>query len=123
MSLFDCMKCNGVENTAMAPWFGMENIAECSLCHEGTWHGEFERYCRIPERHAQHGADKVREATPFSNSMKDVLRTVFEAALDTAENEPIRLRELADVLHTFMDKCKADSVTKATIAKIQQHKE
>ena len=50
MSLFDCIKCDHVENTVMAPWYGMRGIAECSLCHEGVWHGEFDRRIRTPEQ-------------------------------------------------------------------------
>lgn len=46
MPLFDCVKCGHVENTAMAPWYGMDGIQECSQCHEGAWHGMFERFVR-----------------------------------------------------------------------------
>lgn len=47
MPLFDCQKCGYVENTALAPWFWLEKIQECSQCHEGKWHGVFQRYKRL----------------------------------------------------------------------------
>ena len=46
MSLFNCGKCGHVENTAMAPWYGMDGLAECTQCHDGEWHGEFTRHVR-----------------------------------------------------------------------------
>ncbi len=47
MPIFDCSKCGCAENTAMAPWFGLEEDATCTKCKTGDWHGEFPRFARV----------------------------------------------------------------------------
>lgn len=41
----------------MAPWYGMDGIQECSLCHEGEWHGMFKRFVRPAEPAKLNAAD------------------------------------------------------------------
>lgn len=54
MSLFVCDVCNCVENTALAGAFGYwlrdsaenphgDDLARCSECNTGAWHGRFEK--------------------------------------------------------------------------------
>jgi hypothetical protein len=50
MSLFVCTRCNGVDNTALAPRYwpdaaararGRQDELLCTLCKTGEWHGRF----------------------------------------------------------------------------------
>ena len=47
MPIFDCSECGCAENTAMAPWYGLDNDVRCTECKTGEWHKEFDRFVRI----------------------------------------------------------------------------
>lgn len=77
MGLFDCVRCGHAENTAMAPWYGMEKIQECSLCHTGVWHGMFERFIR--EKNVSNNETQPKFGHLFEVDMDAVLKERFEA--------------------------------------------
>lgn len=42
MPLFACERCNTVDNTALAHYWGRDEKL-CSECGHGEWHGKFEK--------------------------------------------------------------------------------
>ena len=53
MSLFECLKCHAVDNTALTDYwmrttgYGQaKGPALCSECSEGKWHGQFPKRTR-----------------------------------------------------------------------------
>jgi len=46
MPLFECEKCNCVENTAFGKYWARD-VKECSECATGNWHGKFEKKLAI----------------------------------------------------------------------------